>query len=580
MPTLVILRGSAGGTTDPPPGMYDYPAGLTVTVTATPDYGYAFNYWLLDNAVKTENPINVTMNTDHTLIVYFRQLPTYTLTVAVSPPEGGDTLPSPGTYTFPEGQVVSFSAMAASGYAFDHWTLNGTTSTDNPIQFTIDKDYTLTAYFTQPPATRTLTIAVSPTEGGTTDPSPGMYDFPSGSAVQVTAIPASGYVFDHWTLNGSTSTDNPITVTMDKDYTLTAYFVPTRALTVAVSPPEGGDTLPSPGTYVFPEGQTVSFSARPASGYVFNRWTLNGATSTDNPIQFTIDKDYTLTAYFTKLPTHTLTIQTEDPAKGTTDPSPGAYNYAEGSAVQVTAVPASGYVFDHWTLDSEVRTENPITITIDKDYTLTAYFTQTPTHTLTIAVSPPEGGTTNPSPGTYTYPEASAVQVTATPNSGYVFDHWTLNGATATENPITIYMDKDYTLTAYFRQLPPPEYATLTGTVTGLFGRPVSGVKISLDALYSAVTDASGKYTIQNIKPGNYTLTTSHTLYEPKIIAISLPEAKTYTVDITLQLKRIIMFSGFGALSAIVAVALWASYPRAPRKIEKKEKEHKTSERK
>jgi hypothetical protein len=59
-------------------------------------------------------------------------------------------------------------------------------------------------------------------------------------------------------------------------------------------------------------------------------------------------------------------------------------------------------------------------------------------------------GTTEPPLGTYTYPKDTSVTAQAMPNPGYRFNHWTLDGETRTENPITVVMDKDHTLKAFF----------------------------------------------------------------------------------------------------------------------------------
>jgi hypothetical protein len=61
-------------------------------------------------------------------------------------------------------------------------------------------------------------------------------------------------------------------------------------------------------------------------------------------------------------------------AGGTTNPVPETYNYTEDSSLNVTAIPNSGYSFDHWLLDGEEKTENPITIVIDGNCTLEAFF--------------------------------------------------------------------------------------------------------------------------------------------------------------------------------------------------------------
>ena len=60
-----------GGTTDPPAGTYVYVAGTEVNVTAIPDPGFSFDYWLLDGENRTENPITIIMDANHTLVPYF-----------------------------------------------------------------------------------------------------------------------------------------------------------------------------------------------------------------------------------------------------------------------------------------------------------------------------------------------------------------------------------------------------------------------------------------------------------------------------------------------------------------------------
>jgi hypothetical protein len=429
-----------------------------------------------------------------------------------------------------------------------------------------------------------LTVAVNDPTMGTTDTNypPGTYIVQKDSQVSVTAIPYSGYDLDYWTLDGQklSFTTKTITITVDKDYTLTAYFKalpppPTHKLTVAVNDPTMGttDSKYPPGTYDIPEGTTVQVTAIPNSGYKFDHWTLNGTSITDNPITFTMTQDYTLTAYFSPIPTHTLTVSVNDPTMGTTDGKypPGTYTIQEGTSVTVTANPNSSYKFSYWMLDGTKSSANPITFTIDKDYTLTAYFqAPPPTHKLTVAVNDATMGTTDSKypPGTYDIPEGTTVSVTAIPNSGYKFDHWTLNGTTSTENPITFIMDKDYTLTAYFVQIPPPTTATLTGTVKGLLGMPVKGADVRLNNLYRTTTNSNGVFTITNIPLGTYTLTVTHWMYEPKVLTIELSEARTYTIDVVLQFKRILTLGLSGALMGIVTAVIIAKAkpPTKPKK--------------
>jgi hypothetical protein len=79
---------------------------------------------------------------------------------------------------------------------------------------------TVTYYFGSPK----LTISAS--SGGTTNPAPGTYAYNYGSSVTVTASAYSGYYFSYWSLDGTAYYNNPITVTMTADHSLTAYFYP------------------------------------------------------------------------------------------------------------------------------------------------------------------------------------------------------------------------------------------------------------------------------------------------------------------------------------------------------------------
>jgi len=70
-----------------------------------------------------------------------------------------------------------------------------------------------------------------------------------------------------------------------------------------------------------------------------------------------------------------------------------------------------------------------------------------------LSISASSGGTTYPAPGTYTYSYGSSVTVTAQGYSRYIFDYWILDGATKYGNEITVTMDSDHDLTAYFEYI-------------------------------------------------------------------------------------------------------------------------------
>ena len=77
---LIVLQASnailqviavPGGTTDPLPDIYKYPVGKSVKITAIPDKGYSFDYWLLDGKLKKDNPILIVMDRNHKLEAVF-----------------------------------------------------------------------------------------------------------------------------------------------------------------------------------------------------------------------------------------------------------------------------------------------------------------------------------------------------------------------------------------------------------------------------------------------------------------------------------------------------------------------------
>lgn len=68
-------------------------------------------------------------------------------------------------------------------------------------------------------------LTITTTAGGTTNPAPAVYDYGWGEVQSVSAIPSSGYVFDHWELDGGyAGSISPILVTMDMNHALKAFF--------------------------------------------------------------------------------------------------------------------------------------------------------------------------------------------------------------------------------------------------------------------------------------------------------------------------------------------------------------------
>jgi hypothetical protein len=119
---------------------------------------------------------------------------------------------------------VTLDAPAVSEYDFGYWDVNGVSMTGgiNPITILMNEPKNATAHYT---LKARYTLTITSTAGGTTDPEPGTYTYIAGSTVQVTAIPNTYYVFDHWELDGgNVGSTSPYTVMMNGNHTLRAVF--------------------------------------------------------------------------------------------------------------------------------------------------------------------------------------------------------------------------------------------------------------------------------------------------------------------------------------------------------------------
>ena len=78
-------------------------------------------------------------------------------------------------------------------------------------------------------------------------------------------------------------------------------------------------------------------------------------------------------------PMYTLTISAT--TGGTTNPAPGMHDYYNNTGVQISAIPSFGYEFLNWSGNVPLGSEsnNPITINIDSNKSITANFSKTDT---------------------------------------------------------------------------------------------------------------------------------------------------------------------------------------------------------
>ncbi|MFW6048028.1 MAG: InlB B-repeat-containing protein, partial [Candidatus Natronoplasma sp.] len=137
------------GSVDVEPDLPSYEPGTEVTLTAEPDENSSFLGWTGDYESEKEK-INVTMNSDKNLTVYF-EINEYDLEINVDG-EGATEL-GEGSYTYEHGEVVKVQAIPEEGWEFSHWKGDVPQGEEeqNMINITIDEDKEITAYFEEKP---------------------------------------------------------------------------------------------------------------------------------------------------------------------------------------------------------------------------------------------------------------------------------------------------------------------------------------------------------------------------------------------------------------------------------------------
>ncbi|MEM1566593.1 MAG: PKD domain-containing protein [Candidatus Bathyarchaeia archaeon] len=569
---------------------------------STPDGGEIVSYaWDFGdgNITTTDNPVIahvyseagdyiVTLNvTDSegrwdietkTITVVLRR---YYLTVKTDPVGVATIL---GENWYDEGTEVTLTApntvpvSAGVRYKFSYWDVDGVPKTGNPITVVMDANHTATAHYV---LEYYLTV-LSPfgTVGGQ-----GWY--PSGSTAYATLNTGlvdhgngTRRVFVSWGGDASGTNyaqSNPIVMNASK--TAIANWKTQYAVTFTQT---GSDVAPTV-TYTAETDptETVPFTVWVLAGsqitYAYQnivlgnvpgvRYTLTGVNPPSPQIvnaPLTVSASYQVQYY--------LTVRTDPPGIATI-PGEGWYNPVQ--SVELTAPTVAGYTFQYWDVNgvSQGSGVNPITVVMNAPKTATAHYTvAAPTYKLKIETT--AGGTTNPAPGTYTYAAGSQVQVTAIPSSGYIFDHWELNGTNVgAATTYTVTVDSNYNLKAFFKAAPP----LLTVSISPMSASIVVGQQVAFSSLVSGGTPpytyqwfvnnnpvpgaTSNSFTFTPTAPGIYYVTLKVTdsagntaQSEPARVTVLAVPVGGYSValaknaPITLAMIYVMLLGLFGAL--------------------------------
>ena len=204
---------------------------------------------------------------------------TTTDTVTVFASVAGTTTPASNasgpyaTYTYDNDTVQTFTATTSTGFQFLCWVIvaasptGPTTSTTNPLSYTLTQSIALQALFipTSSTVTPTPTPTTTPSQygvtvftstGGTTTPTGSSttapyvtYNYNSGSVQTFTATAGTDFKLLCWEIvtanGGTTSTSSSLSYTVSQDVAIQAFFIPTSStVTLPSTSPTPTPTVP------------------------------------------------------------------------------------------------------------------------------------------------------------------------------------------------------------------------------------------------------------------------------------------------------------------------------------------------
>ncbi len=446
--TYTLTVTATNGTVAKNPNQTSYNSGTTVQLTATPATGYTFTGWSGD-ASGTTNPLTVTMNGNKNITANFTPIQ-YTLTVTAV---NGTVVKNPNQTSYNSGTTVQLTATPATNYTFTGWS-GDASGTTNPLTVTMNGNKNITANFT--PIQYTLTVTAA---NGTVVKNPNQTSFNSGSTVQLTATPATGYTFTGWSGDAS-GTTNPLTVTMNGNKNITANFIlnaPTGLIVTGATQTQiylSWSAVPSATKYtVYQDGTSISVTntnsdtavvscgtthsyyvtAGNGSGWSGASNTVNGTAIPCNPTNFTA----------TVISSTQINLSWNAVYGATSYKLIGYYGATiytgPNTSYSDTVACGVGHIFYSVTASNAGGTSGADTASATPPPCIQTY-------TLTVNAT---NGTVVKSPDQTSYNSGTIVQLTATPATGYTFTGW--NGDTSgTTNPITVTMNRNKNITANF----------------------------------------------------------------------------------------------------------------------------------
>jgi len=433
-------------------GDFEFLDGEVVNLVAVPVAGSGFAFDRFQGAVNTTSMfVNIAMTEDRTVEVVFVTPGVHSLTINKAGAGDGFLSPPAGVYTYLDGRTAVLTAIPDANSDFGGWS-GDVSSASGFAGVLMNGDKDVTATFVE--AGNTFTLTMGQTGEGSIDPSAGSYVLAEGTPINLTAIPAPGWVFDGWTgdIGGADASNQIINVTLTQDRNITANFVPDGLdHTLFISVQGQGQTTPSGPFARYLDQDVAELIARtiPNSGFAFDRWE-GDIDSTSAFDEILMDDDKNVTAVFVSPGDHELTIINNGGSGLSVFPPAGVHAFMDGRIATIAVFPQPGEFFGGFSGD--VTSVAPVVnLEMDDDKTVTVNFGDSG---FNLEINTQGQGTTTPEAGrTYALATGTEATLFATPTvTGWVFDQWIgdIGAAEPTDEVITVTIDQDRSVTAVF----------------------------------------------------------------------------------------------------------------------------------
>lgn len=211
----------------------------------------------------------------------------------------------------------------------------------------------------------------------------------------------------------------------------------------------------------YEHGTKVKLTAVPERGWQFSHWEQD-LEGNNNPETIVVDNPKYITAVFVPLE-YALNISIEGEGFiGHVGNSVPQEKYKHGSEIKIQAMPETGWLFSHWEGDL-AGANNPEALIMDDEKNITAVFVKKE-YPLNINIEG-KGQVKEElvisALGTE-YEHGAQVQLTAIPEVGWKFNRWE-GDLSNYENPVTILVDREKNITAFFNQIRYPFELSIDG---------------------------------------------------------------------------------------------------------------------